>query len=217
MKKLNKFLLATSVATAVFGSTAMADQSGGVYVGVKAGYSNIKYEADKTGSDNVFTPSIFAGYKFGCASALCGRVDLSYTYFGEFEDTIKVKVSETHYTKNYLDVNMKMKAHNFLVNGYLDYAPTTDFYIYGTAGVGFSNVKRDISFGRSYSESDSDTGTSAQVGLGAGYYLTNNLIADIGYKYTLIAVIDSDDNDEYSKDDDDIYAHTIYAGLTYKF
>lgn len=216
MKKLNKLLLATSVAAAVFGSTAMADQSGGVYVGVKAGYSNIKYDADNVGSDSVFTPSIFAGYKFGCASALCGRFDLSYTYFGEYDDTSRMKVGEINHTKYYGDVHLKMKAHNVLVNGYLDYAPTNDLFIYGTAGVGFSSVKRESTFA-GVEKSNSDTGTSAQFGIGAGYYLTNNLIADISYKYTLIAIVDADRNDKYSKDDEDIYAHSIFAGLTYKF
>lgn len=113
-----------------------------------------------------------------------------------------------------LDLNGDSSSLAFLLNGYYDFANTSQFTPFVSAGVGLAKVEiNDLNFPGSGlpDASDDDTVFAYQVGVGVGYAVNENVSIDVKYRYFGTADPEFDTSEvEYS-------SHNIYAGVRVSF
>lgn len=192
------------VAASLFFATPAQAQAFG-YLGVKAGYSNLFVEGLKLFKTNMPAPDagIFLnsfsapsipvganlgfGYYFTPAFAL--RVEAEYLYRIGITRT-RPSFNLQNGTNMSFDPNAKIlvQSQTLLGSLYLDYYITQSFNIYASVGVGLNIYDTKLSAqekqgNMSDASKVSKNAFAYQVGLGAGYAITENFWLDFNVRY----------------------------------
>jgi len=234
MKKAHLIIFAALalVATLSLG-TAFAADKGGIYVGVKGGYEYMDHSksgvsdskaaatnnnaTNESWSDkNGYTVGGALGYNFA-GMGLPVRAEAEYLYHNQF------KYSATNSTTGAF--NAKMDIHTVFANFYYDIKTNTAFTPYVGAGLGVAWINQKVSstFSGWTAATDDASKTTTNfawnVGAGVGYSFTDNIILDLGYRYTSFG-----DGKKFSSTDGtvefqakDIKSHEALLGLRYQF
>lgn len=136
-------------------------------------------------SQNTIGGGVFAGYDFYPAYQVPMRVELEYAIRGN---------SETTWDKSYSNANYETKGkyglQTVFFNAYWDFHNSTAFtpYIGAGLGMGFIDNKYTVSGnedgqGGEFSKSKMNTVFAWNVGLGASYAFTENISADLAYRF----------------------------------
>jgi len=185
-----KRAIACLVFAAFFALPALAAaETMGVYVAPRlllgfqhTGTTNIGDEA-KSGYENTFGGALAVGYNFASSFRLPLRAELEYSYRSEAEE----KASVDHATPKY-DMKHKMSISTLLLNAYYDIDTGTAFTPYFGIGFGMAFVDNkwsaESSGGKELgSGSASGSSFAHSLGLGVSYAFTENVAADLGYRY----------------------------------
>jgi len=248
MKKVHLIIMTSLalVATLALG-TAFAADKGGIYVGVKGGYeykdhtssgltdsaaAGVNQNAtswDKWTDKSGYTIGGAIGYNFA-GMGLPVRAEAEYLYHDQF------KYNANNATGNNAGpgtgvFSAKMNIHTLFANFYYDIKTGTAFTPYVGAGLGVAWIDQKVSGlmpstvagGSSWAATDDKSTTTTNfawnVGAGVGYSMTDNIIVDLGYRYT-----DFGDGKKFSNaagtlnfQVKDITAHEALVGLRYQF
>ncbi len=214
------------VAMLAVGSAYAADK-GGIYVGVKGGYEYKDAKkgsiADTTGGDNStnekwsdrsgYTVGGALGYNF-IGMGLPVRAEAEYLYHNQFK--FNANNATTGAFTNKVDI------HTAFANVYYDFKTDTAFTPYVGAGLGVAWINQKVSstFSQWTASNDGDydaTNFAWNVGAGVGYSLTDNVILDLGYRYTNFGDAKKIENGALSYTAKDITSHEALLGLRYQF
>lgn len=214
------------VAVMAVGPAYSADK-GGVYIGVKGGYeyrdNDKKSISDRTGGDNStnekwksdsgYTVGGAVGYNFA-GMGLPIRTEAEYLYHNQFKFDANNATTGTF--------SSKTDIHTLFANVYYDIQTGTAFTPYVGAGIGVAWINQKVSSTFSQwsaaNEGNYDTTTLAwNVGAGVGYSLTENVVLDLGYRYTSFGDGKKVDNGPLSWQAKDLTAHEAMLGLRYQF
>jgi opacity protein-like surface antigen len=220
------------VVTSAVGQAYAADK-GGVYIAVKGGY---EYKESSGGITDTAAPAVNQnatrrwsdqnGYALGCAigynfadMGLPVRAEAEYMYHSQFKFN---SVNGTAATSTGL-TSTKIGAQTMFANAYYDITTGTAFTPYVGAGLGVAWVNLKVSTNNASSTIDGDHDTlnfAWNVGAGVGYALSDNVVIDLGYRYT-------DFGDSKSVTDPqlptvtqkfkDIHSHSALLALRYQF
>jgi opacity protein-like surface antigen len=208
-----KKVFCTSLVAATFVFTASAYSADGVYISADVGMA-LAEDADMGVEGDPFELST----EFDSGLAVTGAIGYR---LGSFR-----MEAEVGYQENDLDewsafgvgVPLKgdMNATSFLANGYYDFANSSRFTPFVTAGIGMANVEiNDLAIPGSGLQptSDDDTVFAWQVGAGVSYAVNANFDLEVKYRYFMT------DDLEF---EDDVYvdspsSHNIYLGMRYTF
>ncbi len=208
--------LFTLALTLVLATPAMADLTG-VYGGIKFIDS---YQTqwgggrmDGTDSQNTVGMGFMVGYDFYARSETPVRVEIEYAFRSNFKSESNMNYGSTH-VKSSLDYNM----HTLMANAYYDFYNESIFTPYVGAGLGmaFLDGQIDMEFnGNQYSSEMDDTMFAWHVGGGVGVAITENVTADLGYRYlgTSSAYGEVGGNEVQT----DISAHEFSIGVRFGF
>ncbi len=168
---------------------------------------------DGTDSQNTVGLGFMVGYDFYARSETPVRVELEYSFRSNFKGESNSNLGGNHY-KNVLDYNM----HTVLANAYYDFYNESIFTPYVGAGIGiaFLDGHNEMTFnGAQYSSEMDDTMFAWHVGGGVGVAVTENVTADLGYRYlgTTTAYGEVAGNDINT----DISSHEISVGVRFGF
>ena len=170
--------------------TARAEQLG-VYVApkfvlnVQHSKAELSYLGQKIGSDSKTAAraggALAIGYDFAPAFDVPVRAELEYGVYG--------RISKTSGEGDH-SVHAKVGLQTLLANVYWDITTWHDFTPYIGAGLGMAFLKTEgavnhtgIAADLLGSKSDTDTVFAGQIGLGCSYAFTENISADIGYRF----------------------------------
>lgn len=200
--------LAAFVAAALgvsFSTAAMADEVTGPYIQGDIGLANVKVDDDEkfkvrdtfkdlknSYKDSGFMPRVSAGYDFGDV-----RVAGDYTHYKNMNDSAQ---------KGNEQLDVKVKAQGMGASVIYDVPLQSNFQPYVGARISANRLKYEShgvsAVTRSHtSESKTKVGYGAMAGV--GYKFSNNLAADVGYRYNRL--------------DSDLKAHEVSAGVRYTF
>ena len=208
-----KKVLCTSLVAATFVFTASAYSADGVNISADVGMA-LAEDADMGIKGDPFELKT----EFDSGLAVAGAIGYR---MGNF----RVE-AEVGYQENDLDewsafgvgipLSGDMNATSFLANGYYDFANSSKFTPFITAGLGMANVEiNDLTvpgFGL-FPASDDDTVFAWQVGAGVSYAVNANFDLELKYRFFMT------DDLEF---EDDVYvdspsSHNIYLGMRYTF
>jgi outer membrane immunogenic protein len=235
MKKAHLVILAALalVASLAFG-TAYAADNGGVYVGVKGGYeykdiskkgvgdsnaaatnNNATNQSWSSGDGGVFGGSI--GYNFA-DMGLPVRAEVEYLHHEGF------KYSATNSTTGVFN-NKVDNIHTVFANFYYDIKTGTAFTPYVGAGLGVAWLDQKYSSTFTGWTAATDNGSKSftnfawNLGAGVGYSVTDNIILDLGYRYSNLGETKSvaSANNRITLGKQDISTHEGLLGLRYQF
>lgn len=217
------------VAMLAVGSAYAADK-GGFYVGVKGGYeykdkpsSGVSATSqnatnEKWSDKNGYTIGGAVGYNFA-GSGLPVRAEAEYLYHNQFKYFSKNGTGATSTG----EFTSKIDIHTVFANFYYDFKTDTAFTPYVGAGLGVAFVNQKVSStfaGWTPSAHDGDydaTNFAWNVGAGVGYSLTDNIIVDLGYRYTNFGDAKAVSNGGVEFKAKDLNAHEALLGLRYQF
>ena len=158
--------------------------------------------------------ALAVGYDFDPTFSVPARVELEYGAYG--------RISKTSGDRS---LHAKVGLQTLLVNAYWDILDWNGFTPYVGAGLGMGFLKTEGHADHSRfvadlvgSNSDTDTVFAGQVGLGCSYAFTENVSADLGYRFLMLdngnvsGVIDG--MNLKSKDN---YVHQFMLGLRVTF
>ncbi|MDO9083341.1 MAG: outer membrane beta-barrel protein [Humidesulfovibrio sp.] len=236
MKKAHLVIFAVLalVAALAIGPAYAADK-GGVYVGIKGGYEYKDHNkgdvADSTAAPNNnnatnqswseksgYTIGGAIGYNFA-GMGLPVRAEAEYLYHNQF------KYSADNATSGGLTgtFNSKIDIHTVFANFYYDIKTSTAFTPYVGAGLGVAWINQKVtSTFRNWAPGTSDgnydtTNFAWNVGAGVGYSLTDNIIIDLGYRYTSFGDAKNVEQGAISFQAKDLKSHEALLGLRYQF
>ncbi len=236
MKKAHLVILAALalVATLALG-TAFAADKGGVYVGVKGGYEYKDSKSDgmtdnaAAGTNQNGTKSVSdrSGYTVGGAigynfagMGLPVRAEAEYLYHNQFKYD---GTNGTHATSTG-SYTAKLDIHTVFANFYYDIKTGTAFTPYVGAGLGLAIIQQKVSSTfRNWATTDDGSTTATNfawnVGAGVGYAVTDNIIIDLGYRYTSFGDSKAKGNAANTQEFKvkDITSHEALLGLRYQF
>lgn len=229
MKRAHLVILAALalVASLAFG-TAYAADNGGVYVGIKGGYEYMdpsKKSVTTTNGQNATNESRSdkSGYTVGGAigynfveTGLPIRAEAEYLYHNQFKYSA---VNGTQPALGTGQFSSKIDIHTVFANFYYDIKTGTAFTPYVGAGLGVAwiNQKIDTTFTGATSGNKDATNFAWNVGAGVGYSLTDNIIMDLGYRYTSFGDAEKYNSGTVSYQAKDIQSHEALLGLRYQF
>lgn len=228
MKKAHLVILtAFALVAALTLGTAYAADKGGVYVGIKGGYEYMdhnKASVTSTNGQNATSESRSdkSGYTVGGAigynfagMGLPVRAEAEYLYHDQFKYSA-VNGTAAGSTGAFTS---KIDVHTAFANFYYDIKTSTAFTPYVGAGLGVAwiNQKVDTSFTGGTSGNYDTTNFAWNVGAGVGYSLTDNIIIDLGYRYTNFGDAKKYDTGTVSFQTKDLNSHEALLGLRYQF
>ena len=208
-----KKVLCTSLVAASFVFAATAYSADGVYVGANVGMalaedSDVGIEGDpfelSTEFDSGLAVAGAIGYRMG---NLRMEAEVGYQE-NDLEEWSALGVG--------IPLSGDMNATSFLANGYYDFANSSRFTPFVTAGLGVARVEiNDLYIPGSglLPASDDDTVFAWQVGAGVSYAVNTNFDLELKYRFFMT------DDLEFS---DGVYvdspsSHNIYVGMRYTF
>ncbi len=202
-------------------ATAKGDMSG-FYVGLKfidsiqGHWTDVKGTNDDIGGwGNTVGGALFVGYDFYYKFDVPVRTEIEYALRSDWtgNDTL-------HVTGGWIDVDTKVNVQTLLFNVYYDFRNSTKFTPYVGAGIGlafsqsYATTDAFLSNGTPvvhYSGSGYSTNFAWQVGAGVSYAISDNVSADLGYRYLGLNF----DNDDISSSHSG--AHEFSLGLRITF
>ena len=160
------------------------------------------------------------GYDFRPMFSLPVRAELEYAAYGNASHHLGFV---DHIEGDALGARHTVGFQTLLANVYWDITNYHGFTPYIGGGLGMAFVKTKVNYsytGTGESEngsfSDTDTVFAGQVGLGCSYAFTDNIAADLGYRFLMM-----DDGDAsisgISMKSKDMYAHQLTLGLRVTF
>lgn len=224
--------LTALIVLATLSSSALAANSG-FYLGGKVGASYLQskdlqdkwewgdnYDVDTVAnkSKTVFNMGISAGYDFKFQYDLPIRMEIDYTYRS------KAKINSI--VDNYYFINgasgnddsepleFKIKQTSLMVNSYYSFYNSSAFTPYVGFGLGTSFIKYQFE-----EDNLSKTNFAWSLNAGASYSITDNLIADLEYRYIDSGKI-KDHDFEHGSDINlsaKLKTHDLSIGLRYVF
>lgn len=226
MKRLLLCLTLSLTASASFAADAIVEEvvvetapvfiwTGG-YVGIQAGYAYLPVDVTNFGSEvwraspdtNAFAVGAFAGYRYQFDSGLVFGAEADVGWLnGDDTDTYDLGApTEVKFDPKW-DASIRATA-GFAMGRFLPYV---------TGGVAFL----DYDFEPNQPDSDEafgDTVTGWTVGVGAAYAFTDNLIAQLDYRYADFGTETFDTSDLIGDTTDvDVQMHKVMLGISYKF
>ncbi|MBU1042024.1 MAG: porin family protein [Proteobacteria bacterium] len=231
MKKTQLVFLTTLalVATLAMG-TAFAADKGGVYIGVKGGYeykdhndasvqdstaAATNQNATKSWSDKSgYTVGGAIGYNF-VGMGLPLRAEAEYLYHDQFKYNATNGTAATS-TGTFTS---KIDIHTVFANFYYDIKTSTAFTPYVGAGLGVAwiNQKIDSTFPGGTSGNYDTTNFAWNLGAGVGYSLTDNIVVDLGYRYSNFGDAKKYESGTLTFQPKDLTSHEALLGLRYQF
>ena len=238
MKKTHLIIFAVValVAALAIGPAYAADK-GGVYVGVKGGYeykdgSGGVTDSNAAATNNNATDKSWSnesGYAIGGAigynfadMGLPVRAEAEYMYHSEFKYSASNSTG-TNAGPGTGAFSSKIDIHTVFANFYYDIKTGTAFTPYVGAGLGVAWINQKVAStfqGWTVGSNDGDYDTTNfawNVGAGVGYSLTDNIIIDLGYRYTSFGDAKKVDNGRIAFQAKDLDAHEALLGLRYQF
>lgn len=113
------------------------------------------------------------------------------------------------------EVKSKVQSYAGLLNAYYDIPTGTSLTPYVGAGVGFARNRASLS-DNTVKYSGSDWSFAWQLAAGLNYALTDNLVADLGYRYTNYGKVNVVNENGVKYKVDDIKMHNVTLGLRYE-
>lgn len=196
--------------TGFYGGLKLLDSIQGV--GMSKNAFNGEYHVQ-----NTIGGAAFMGYDFYPQNQLPLRAEIEYAIRGNVE-----KSATENFVGGYDESKATWGLQTLLANVYLDFHNDTPFTPYVGAGLGMGFVSTKYSFidvigGKKSEESKSQTNTvfAWNVGAGCSYAFTENISADLGYRYLGLG-----ENKVRFLDDDIKTAHNAHEfslGLRFTF
>ncbi len=197
--------------------TASAYSAQGMYVSGNVGLSLVD-DIDMTDSDNVF-PGANIEMEFDSGVSFAGAI-------GYRMDNIRVE-AEVGYQENDIekvdvfgidieDFEGDLNSLSVLANGYYDFATSSPFTPFLTAGLGMAQVEiNELNFRGSglTSATEDDTVFAWQVGAGVSYAVSDMLDLELKYRYLMVADLEFEEGLEV----DGPNSHNISLGVRYNF
>ncbi len=197
----------------------------GVYVAPKFAL-NVQHSKGEFSGDNVIGSrsktgtraggALAIGYDFAPTFQVPVRAELEYGAYGNIS---RSSGSEGHC------VHAKIGFQTLLANAYWDITEWNGFTPYLGAGIGMAFLKTEghvdhtkIAADLLGSNSDTDTVFAGQVGLGCSYAFTENIAADLGYRFLMMdngSAFNLADNVRLKAKDN--YVHQFMLGLRVTF
>ena len=112
------------------------------------------------------------------------------------------------------DVVCETRSTALLLNGYYDIKNLSNVSLFFTVGAGLARVDIDslnIAGAGPTTSSDDDTVYAYQVGVGAGFGVTEKVTLDVKYRYFATA------NPEFDASEIELASHNVYAGIRVGF
>jgi len=106
--------------------------------------------------------------------------------------------------------SMEASVLTFLLNGYIDFENGTAFTPYFTAGLGFAKIDGEMTID-GVTDDEDDTVLVGQLGVGAGYAVTETVTLDFKYRY--LRTTDAD----FDGVDIEVGSHNITVGVRVAF
>lgn len=181
--------------------------------------------------DAVFATGLLLGYDLDKRLGVPVRVELDYTFRdraskensrgGSWNFTTNGKPSVED---NTIGMKTAMQLQTLMFNAWFDIPTGTGFRPYLGGGIGFAFIDHSATGsengGENISDSKSETNFAWSLGGGLGYGITQNLTADLGYRY----INAGDSKVSFGQADDGYYsevgrieAHDILLALRYTF
>lgn len=222
-------MMVLALTMALIVGPAYGADKGGFYVGVKGGYEyrdpsgSVGDNAAAATNNNAtgkwkdesgYTVGGAVGYNFA-GFGVPVRAEAEYLYHDQF------KYSATNSTTGAF--SSKIDIHTVFANFYYDFKTGTAFTPYVGAGLGVAWINQKVAstftgWTGSTSDGSYDTTNFAwNVGAGVGYSLTDNVILDLGYRYTNFGDAKKVDNGRISFRAKDLNSHEALLGLRYQF
>ena len=242
--QMNKTLLLAGVAVSLFATNASAGDFQ-QYVSAKLARTQMRNDASnkflmKSGNDVVLKGTIvdetmkydvsWLRFAYGIAKDLPNvnssiRTELEYGINSSSKENGEFNFKAGHIQRPEIgDYSQKMNISTLMVNTYYDYKLTDKFVPYIGAGIGLAHIKTTgnvympISvWNTSYSDvaKDTEDNFAWNLSVGAGYKVTENITADLGYRYTNYGDIKANNATGSSKYNLD--SHELYLGGRYTF
>ncbi len=234
MKKTHLLILsALALVVALAFGPAYAADKGGVYVGIKGGYeymdhtkggvstTNAQNATNESWSDkNGYTVGGAVGYNFA-GMGLPVRAEAEYLYHNQF----KYNAVNGTAAGSTGEFTSKIDIHTVFANFYYDIKTNTAFTPYVGAGLGVAWIKQKVSSTFTGWTTGTDDGNydstnfAWNVGAGVGYALSDNVVLDLGYRYTNFGDAKSVSNAANSVNfhAKDLNSHEALLGLRYQF
>lgn len=240
---MNKTLLLAGVAC-LFAAQANANDFN-QYVSAKVSRTQMQNDASnrflmKSGNDVVLKGTVVdeklkddvngARFAYGISQELPNlnggiRTELEYGINSSSKENGNFNFNAGHIQKPEIgDFSQKMNISTLMVNAYYDYNFSDNLIPYVGFGVGYAHIKTSGSvfmpisvWNTSYSDAVKDTEDNFawNLSVGAGYKVTENITADLGYKYTNYGDIKANNPTGSSKYNLD--SHEVSAGVRYSF
>ena len=224
-----KRAIACLVFAAFFALPALAAaENSGVYVAPRlllgfqhTGTTNIGDEA-KSNYENTFGGALAVGYNFASSFRLPLRAELEYAYRSEAEEKASVDIPGV---AKY-DMKHKMSISTLFLNAYYDIDTGSAFTPYFGIGFGMAFVDNkwsgENSNGKEFGSGSASTSSFAyNLGLGVSYAFTENVAADLGYRFIGAGYHDGKFKDNYGGEENKIGSfptiHEIYLGARITF
>jgi opacity protein-like surface antigen len=179
-KNMLRLLLAVAVIAISFPFTAAHAGSGDYYVRLNGGYVKTKMTVNTTTSNNKQNIS-----KSG--RGVVGSGGVGYYVSDAFRTELEMYYDSGVKAKSSGIGSVKTKSLVGFVNGYFDIMPDSMFVPYVMGGIGYGSTKFTVKYDNAssgYSEykSKSKRNVAFQLGLGVGFKVTSEIIADLGYR-----------------------------------
>jgi len=180
-----KRAIASLVFAAFFALPALAAaETIGVYVAPRflfgfqhSGTTNLGDGAKST-YENTFGGALAVGYNFASSFRLPFRAELEFAYRTEAEEKAT--------PDNYTDIKHKMSIPTLFLNAYYDIDTGTALTPYFGIGFGMAFIDNKWKYKNDDAElsgSASSTSFAHSLGVGVSYAFTENVAADLGYRY----------------------------------
>lgn len=198
----------------------------GVYVApkfvlnVQHSKGELSYLGERLGSDSKTAAraggALAVGYDFNPVFSVPVRAELEYGAYGRISKSAGADDHSFH---------AKVGLQTLLANVYWDITNWHDFTPYVGAGIGMAFLKTEGHVNHSRimsdligSKSDTDTVFAGQIGLGCSYAFTENISADLGYRFLMMDNGDvSGIADSMKLKSKDNYVHQFMMGLRVTF
>jgi outer membrane immunogenic protein len=204
---------------------AFAEDKSGVYVSVKGGYEYMDHKdsdvtagggqnaTNKSWSDkNSWTAGGALGYNFA-GTGFPVRAEAEYLYHDQFKYSANNSTTGTF--------SSKINVHTLFANAYYDIKTGTAFTPYVGAGLGVAWIrqKASSSFVGGVIDDDSynTTNLAWNLGAGIGYALTENVVLDLGYRYTSFGDAKDVQSGSLNFRAKELKSHEALLGVRYQF
>lgn len=189
--------IAALIAMFICSLNVHADEFKKCYISVKAGvalmeFDNARYystiggdqthEYDRSSDDSVF----FGGLGFGMHVNKYIRTEIEYLYRSNFE--YDKKPTNT----GIANAHQELKTQSLMAHIFYDFQNNTRLtpFVFAGAGIAYHRTDADANLNVApfftYKGSESDTKFAWDLGIGAGYAITDNINIDLSYRYSCL-------------------------------